>query len=316
MTIEITGLGINAGAAAPKASNTGSGDFSAVMEKTALESRIDLDTIFARAAEKYGVSVDLLKAVAKAESNFNPDATSACGAMGIMQLMPGTATGLGVTDAYDPVQNIMGGAKFLSQLLKRFDGNTTLAVAAYNAGPNNVIKYDGIPPFKETQNYVRKVLGYLGDRIIAGSVASGSPAAGRTVVVTHVRAGVSNIDATHGVAVDGGLIESRQRAFGDNFFGAQQALSFGDRDPDRPRCHRRRRHDGLLLLDRPHVSSVLPKFRNPPVSIGRSTSRAATGRTRRCSMQSQPQRGGSRRDFRGRVVCRGERRRERGALPR
>ncbi|NLT15595.1 MAG: lytic transglycosylase domain-containing protein [Clostridiales bacterium] len=177
MTIEVTGLGINAGAAAPKASNTGSGDFSAVMEKTALESRIDLDTIFARAAEKYGVSVDLLKAVAKAESNFNPDATSACGAMGIMQLMPGTATGLGVTDAYDPVQNIMGGAKFLSQLLKRFDGNTTLAVAAYNAGPNNVIKYDGIPPFKETQNYVRKVLGYLGDRIIAGSVASGSPAA-------------------------------------------------------------------------------------------------------------------------------------------
>ncbi len=120
-----------------------------------------LDSIFKEASEKYGVSIDLLKAVAYNESGFDPNATSHCGAMGIMQLMPGTAEGLGVKDAYDPYQNIMGGAKYLSQLSKMFEGNMKLTVAAYNAGPGNVQKYDGVPPFEETQNYVKKVMNTL-----------------------------------------------------------------------------------------------------------------------------------------------------------
>ena len=125
------------------------------------EKTMDLDSIFTEASQKYGVSVDLLKAVAKAESNFNPEATSHCGAMGIMQLMPSTAESLGVTDAYDPYQNIMGGAKLLSQLDKLYDGNVKLMLAGYNAGPGNVEKYDGVPPFEETQNYVATVMRYL-----------------------------------------------------------------------------------------------------------------------------------------------------------
>ncbi|MDD6327717.1 MAG: lytic transglycosylase domain-containing protein [Lachnospiraceae bacterium] len=117
-----------------------------------------LDDIFREASDTYGVSYDLLKAIAYNESGFRPDATSYVGAMGIMQLMPSTAASLGVTDAYDPYQNIMGGAKLLSQLSKMYNGDQTLMIAAYNAGPGNVAKYGGIPPFKETQNYVAKVL--------------------------------------------------------------------------------------------------------------------------------------------------------------
>ena len=119
-----------------------------------------LDAIFAKAAEKYNVDVNLLKAIAKAESNFHNSSTSHAGAQGIMQLMPATAEYLGVDDPYDPEQNIMGGAKYISRLLKQYDGNTTLALAAYNAGSGNVKKYGGVPPFEETQNYVKKVTQY------------------------------------------------------------------------------------------------------------------------------------------------------------
>ncbi len=121
----------------------------------------NMETIFQNASKKYGVSENLLKAVAKAESDFNPDCTSYAGAMGVMQLMPGTAKTLGVSNAYNAEENIMGGAKLLSQLLQKYNGNTALTLAAYNAGSGNVDKYGGIPPFKETQNYVKKILGYL-----------------------------------------------------------------------------------------------------------------------------------------------------------
>lgn len=120
-----------------------------------------LDAIFEEAAEKYNVPVKLLKAIGKAESDFDAKAVSRCGAQGIMQLMPATAASLGVTDSFDPEQNIMGGAKYISDLLKKYDGDTSLALAAYNAGSGNVKKYGGIPPFKETQNYVVKVTKYM-----------------------------------------------------------------------------------------------------------------------------------------------------------
>jgi hypothetical protein len=136
---------------------SGNSDFSSYLGESKT-----MDEIFREASEKYNVPVELLKAVGKAESNFNANAVSRCGAQGVMQLMPGTAKELGVTDSFNAEQNIMGGAKYISALLKRYDGNTKLAIAAYNAGSGNVAKYDGIPPFEETQNYVKKVMAYYG----------------------------------------------------------------------------------------------------------------------------------------------------------
>lgn len=163
-------------------SNAGSTDFSSYLTETK-----SLDDIFKQASETYGVSEDLLKAVAKAESNFNPDAVSQCGAQGIMQLMPSTATSLGVTDAFDAEQNIMGGAQYISGLLQKYDGDTSLALAAYNAGSGNVAKYGGIPPFEETQNYVKKVLNYMNEGVDTGntvvSVASSTDSAQAQPVV-------------------------------------------------------------------------------------------------------------------------------------
>lgn len=137
-----------------------------------LEGAIDLDGIFQKAADKYGVSVELLKAIGKAESDFTPDAVSKSGAQGIMQLMPATAAELGVRDPFDPEQNIMGGAKYISDLMKRYDGDTRLALAAYNAGMGNVARYGGVPPFKETQDYVVKVHRYMQQDINAGNVSA------------------------------------------------------------------------------------------------------------------------------------------------
>lgn len=130
------------------------------LEASGLSCSADLDAIFNEAASKYGVDAKFLKAIAKCESDFSTECTSRSGAMGIMQLMPQTAASLGVTNAYDPYQNIMGGARYISEKLTQYNGDKSLALAAYNAGSGNVAKYGGIPPFKETQNYVAKVMAY------------------------------------------------------------------------------------------------------------------------------------------------------------
>ncbi len=137
-----------------------SSDAQSVSASVSASSATDLDAYFEEAAQKYNVDVKLLKAIAHAESNYNPNATSSSGAMGVMQLMPSTAKSLGITDAYNARDNIMGGAKVISDHLSRYDGDLSLALAAYNAGSGNVAKYGGVPPFTETQNYIKKVLSY------------------------------------------------------------------------------------------------------------------------------------------------------------
>ncbi|MEY8426314.1 lytic transglycosylase domain-containing protein [Lachnospiraceae bacterium 46-15] len=146
---------------------TADSDFQTALKRAS--GQTSMDDIFEEAAKTYGVPVQLLKAVAKAESGFNPNAVSGAGAIGVMQLMPATAQSLGVTNPYDARQNIMGGAKYLKENLERFNGDASLALAAYNAGPNAVEKYNGIPPYSETQNYVKTVLSYMNDTSLSAN---------------------------------------------------------------------------------------------------------------------------------------------------
>ena len=128
-----------------------------------------LDDIFNEVSNEYGVNVNLLKAVAKAESDFDTEAVSYCGAQGIMQLMPTTAESLGVEDPFDARQNITGGAKMLAYLLDDYNGNVTLALAAYNAGSGSVSKYGGVPPYKETLGYIDRINDILGGALSSDS---------------------------------------------------------------------------------------------------------------------------------------------------
>jgi soluble lytic murein transglycosylase-like protein len=128
-----------------------------------IDARHAYDDIIAEAAEKYALDPNMIRAVMQAESAFNAMAVSPVGALGLMQLMPEVAAELGADDPMDPRQNIMAGSRHLKQLLTSHRGNVKLALASYNAGPGNVAKYRGIPPFRETRNYVKKVTALLAD---------------------------------------------------------------------------------------------------------------------------------------------------------
>jgi soluble lytic murein transglycosylase-like protein len=131
----------------------------------------DLHEMLARAGKEHNLDVDLLASLVKAESDGNPKALSRAGARGLMQLMPATANGLGVQDSYKPDQNVRGGSTYLDGLLVRYHDNLALALAAYNAGPEAVDKYRGIPPYHETRMYVARVIHEFNRRVLAREAA-------------------------------------------------------------------------------------------------------------------------------------------------
>jgi soluble lytic murein transglycosylase len=126
-------------------------------QKTRFFSTTKYDKIITKAAKRHGVLFSLIKSVISVESGFNPRAVSSKGAKGLMQIMPGNYQSLAIRNPFDPYQNIMGGAHYLKRMIKRFDGQLKLVLAAYNAGPEAVARYKGIPPYPETQEYVKRV---------------------------------------------------------------------------------------------------------------------------------------------------------------
>ena len=141
--------------------STSEGFVSTSEDYRALPATVAYNDAIIEAAELYKLDPNLIRAIIRAESAFNPFAVSRTGAQGLMQLMPAVAEELNVLDPFDPRQNIFGGARYLRQLLDRNDGNINLAVASYNAGPGAVDRYNGIPPYRETRNYVKKVTSFL-----------------------------------------------------------------------------------------------------------------------------------------------------------
>lgn len=142
--------------------NASTAAYSSGISSSSVSSPSSLDAYFQEASETYQISIDLLKAVAKQESAFQTDVVSSAGAIGVMQLMPSTASSLGVSNPYDARDNIMGGAKLLAQLSSRYNNNLDLVLAAYNAGCGAVDQYGTVPPYQETQNFVSKIKTSLG----------------------------------------------------------------------------------------------------------------------------------------------------------
>jgi soluble lytic murein transglycosylase-like protein len=126
---------------------------------TDVPGKVDLDVLIRRLSERYGLPPELVRAVIRQESAYDPFAVSVKGAQGLMQLMPGTARRFGVQDVFDPAENVLGGVKYLRFLLDRYEGDTRLALAAYNAGEGAVDRYSGVPPYAETRDYVERIAG-------------------------------------------------------------------------------------------------------------------------------------------------------------
>jgi cell wall-associated NlpC family hydrolase len=182
------------------------------------------DSMIVQAAQANGVDPALLKALVRAESNFNPSAVSGAGAIGLTQLMPGTAAGLGVQNAYDPMQSLMGGARYLHNALQEFNGDESLALAAYNAGSGAVKKYGGIPPYSETQAYVPRVLGYAQQFRAEGfgSTTGATPTANVATVPTTTTTAAAIPGSAAGLAVQGATQAATSA-------GAQTAISVAQR---------------------------------------------------------------------------------------
>jgi cell wall-associated NlpC family hydrolase len=190
------------------------------------------DSLIQQAARDQGVDPALLKGLVQAESGFNPTSVSSVGAQGLAQLMPDTAKGLGVTNPFDPLQSLEGGARFLAGALKRFGGNEQLALAAYNAGPGAVERYGGIPPFAETQAYVPRVLGYANEYRAQGfgrtpTVATATPGVAAPVAAAGGMALTSAIGSAPSAAAQQAIqVASQYLGTPYRFGGASPATGF------------------------------------------------------------------------------------------